>query len=235
MYSRYLIVIVMIGFPGFISYGQFDSPLNREQMSINQDLIIQVGAFRNESYALVLKDKLYAILDKTVIIVTEDGFFKVRIKGFSGEEEMEKFYSTLAFLGMRDFWVLPVKKQEEIAQQIVGQTDSIIKPDSVKTPLPDVGDSTSVLSPPNIVLQIDVFHNKSEALNAQKTITTKLNLTVEIVQVWKYYKVFVTGLHTRDEANKYFIAIAKLGYPKISLIMNYNDIHKPDSLSTVRK
>jgi SPOR domain len=235
MYSRYLIVIVMIGFPGFISYGQFDSPLNRKQISIHQDLIIQVGAFRNESYALVLKDKLYAILDKTVIIVTEDGFFKVRIKGFSGEEEMEKFYSTLAFLGMKDFWVLPVKKQEEIAQQIVGQTDSIIKPDSVKTPLPDVGDSTYVLSPPNIVLQIDVFHNKSEALNAQKTITTKLNLTVEIVQVWKYYKVFVTGLRTRDEANKYFIAIAKLGYPKISLIMNYNDIHKPDSLRTVRK
>jgi hypothetical protein len=182
-----------------------------------------------------LKEKLYALLDKTVFIVNEEGFFKVRIKGFSGEEEMEKFYSTLAFLGMKDFWVLPVKKREEITQQKVEQTDTIIKPGSEKTALPVVGDSTSVLSPPNIVLQIDVFHNKSEALNAQKTITTKLNLTVEIVQVWKYYKVFVTGLRTRDEANKYFIEIAKLGYPKISLIMNYYDIHKPDSLSTVRK
>ena len=235
MYSRYLILIVMIGLPGFISYGQFDSHLNRKQMSINQDLIIQVGAFRNESLALLLKDKLYAILDKTVNIVTEDGFFKVRIKGFSGEEEMEKFYSTLAFLGMKDFWVLPVKKREEITQQKVEQTDTIIKSGSEKTTLPVVGEKTPALSQHDIVLQIDVFHNKSEALNAQKIITTKLNLNVEIVQVWKYYKVFVTGLRTRDEANKYFIEIAKLGYPKISLIMNYYDIHKPDSLSTVRK
>jgi hypothetical protein len=232
MYSRYLILVVMIGFPGLISYGQFDSPLKREQMSLNQDLIIQVGAFRNESFALVLKEKLYAILDKTVIIVTEGGFFKVRIKGFSGEEEMEKFYSTLVFLGMKDFWVLPVKKQEEITQQKVGQTDTLIKPGIEKTALPVVGEETPALSQPTIVLQIDVFHNKSEAMNAQKIITTKLNLHVEIVQEWKYYKVFVTGFHTTEEANKYFIAIAQLGYPKISLIVNYNKIQKSDSLST---
>jgi hypothetical protein len=70
-------------------------------------------------------------------------------------------------------------------------------------------------------LQIDVFHNKSRALNAQKKITTKLNLTVEIVQEWEYYKVFVTGFHTTQEANKYYSPLAKLGYPQISLIENY--------------
>jgi len=235
MYSRYLILILMIGFPGFIAYSQFDSPINREQMVINQDLIIQVGAFRNQSFALALKEKLSAIINKTIFIVIKDGFFKVRIKGFSGEEEMEKFYSTLAFLGMKDFWVLPVKKEEEIAQQKVGQTDTIIKTDSEKTSLPVVVEKTSALSQSDIVLQIDVFHNKSQALNAQKIITTKLNLHVEIVQEWKYYKVFVTGLHTREEANKYFLAITQLGYPKISLIVNYNKIQKPDSLSTFDK
>ena len=235
MYSRYLILILMIGFPGFIAYSQFDSPINREQMVINQDLIIQVGAFRNQSFALALKEKLSAIINKTIFIVIKDGFFKVRIKGFSGEEEMEKFYSTLAFLGMKDFWVLPVKKEEEIAQQKVGQTDTIIKTDSEKTSLPVVVEKTSALSQSDIVLQIDVFHNKSQALNAQKIITTKLNLHVEIVQEWKYYKVFVTGLHTREEAYKYFLAITQLGYPKISLIVNYNKIQKPDSLSTFDK
>ena len=227
MYSRYLILILMIGFPGFIAYSQFDSPINREQMVINQDLIIQVGAFRNQSFALALKEKLSAIINKTIFIVIKDGFFKVRIKGFSGEEEMEKFYSTLAFLGMKDFWVLPVKKEEEIAQQKVGQTDTIIKTDSEKTSLPVVVEKTSALSQSDIVLQIDVFHNKSQALNAQKIITTKLNLHVEIVQEWKYYKVFVTGFHTIDEANKYFTAIEQLGYSKISLIKNYQKNQKP--------
>jgi hypothetical protein len=230
MYSRYLILIIMISFPVLITYGQFDSPLNRQQTSVNQDLIIQVGAFRNESFALVLKEKLYAILDKTVILVKEDGFFKVRIQGFSSEEEMEKFYSTLAFLGIKDFWVLPVKKQDEITQQKVVQTDTIMTPGSEKTSLPIAAEKPPILSQPEIVLQIDVFHNKSEALNAKKIITSKLNLHVEIVQEWKYYKVFVTGFHTTDEANKYFIAIAQLGYPKISLIENYNNIQKTDSL-----
>jgi len=148
---------------------------------------------------------------------------------------MEKFYSTLAFLGMKDFWVLPVKKEEEITQQKVEQTDTIIKSGSEKTTLPVVGEKTPALSQHDIVLQIDVFHNKSEALNAQKIITTKLNLNVEIVQEWKYYKVFVTGLHTIDEANKYFLSITQLGYHKISLIVNYNKIQKPDSLSSLDK
>ena len=220
MVSRYLILIVMISFHGLISFSQSDSLFNRDQRAINQDLIIQVGAFHNESYALVMKEKLYAVLNKTVFIVTEDGFFKVRIKGFSDEEAMEKFFPTLAFLGMKAFWVLPVKKQEEITQQKVGQTDTIVKPDSEKITLPVVSEKTPDSSQYSIVLQIDVFHNKSEAMNAQKNITTKLNLHVEVVKQWEYYKVFVTGFHSIEEANKYFIAIAQLGYPKISLIVN---------------
>jgi uncharacterized protein YutD len=225
----------MTGFTGFILYGQSDSLLYRKQESFNQDLIIQVGAFRKESYALVLKEKLYAILDKTVIIVKEDGFFKVRLKGFSGDEEIEKFYSTLAFLGIKDFWVLPVRKREEITQQKIGQTDTVIIPGSEKSVLPVESKKTPALSQPEVVLQIDVFRNKSEATNAQRIITSKLNLHVEIVQEWNYYKVFVTGFHTIDEANKSFIAIAQLGYRKISLIVDYNKIQKPDSLSTVGK
>ena len=232
MGSRYLILIVLISFSCRMSYGQFDSALNPKQESINPDLIIQVGAFHNQSFALVLKGKLSAILDKNVFIVTEDGFFKVQITGFSGEEEMEKFYSTLAFLGMKNFWVLPVKKKEEIAQQPVVQPDTTLKPGGENTALPVVDEKTSAVSHPAIVLQIDVFHSRSEAKNAQKTITSKLNLPVEIVKEWEYYKVFVTGFHTTDEANKSFIALAKLGYSKISLIENYKKSQKPDSLGT---
>jgi hypothetical protein len=235
MYARYLILTVMIGLPGIISYGQSDSLLYRKQMSVDQDLIIQVGAFRKESYALVLKEKLYAILDKTIIIVTEDGFFKVRIRGFSGDEEIEKIYSTLAFLGIKDFWVLPMRKREEITQQKDGQADTVIKHLSEKPVLLVESSNTPALSQPAVVLQIDVFRSKSEAVNAQKIITSKLNLPVEIVQEWNYYKVFVTGFHTTDEANKSFIDIAQLGYRKISLIVDYNKIQKPDSLSIFAK
>lgn len=228
---RYLILITMIVFPGLISFCQVDSPLNPKQVSINPDLIMQVGAFRNESYASVLKEKLSAILDKPVIKVTEGGFFKVRITGFSSEEEMEKYFSTLAFLGMKDFWILPVMKQEENKQLTVVQPDTTIKPLSENIALPDIEEKTPAVSQPAIVLQIDVFHNKSEAIAAQKRIKARLNLPVEIVQEWEYYKVFVTGFHTTDEANKSFTDIAQLGYSKISIIKNYKKSQKPDSLS----
>ena len=221
MASRYLIFIAVLVFHSLISYGQFDSPLNPKQVSINPDLIIQVGAFRQEANSLVLKDKLSAILDKPVILVAEDGFFKVRITGFSSQEEMEKFYPTLAFIGLKNFWVLPVKKQEEIRPQDVIQPDTTQQLISEDTVLTVVSEEIPVVSQPVIALQVDVFHDKSEALNAQKMITTKLNLPVEIVQEWEYYKVFITGFHTIDEANKYYSALAKLGYPKISLIENY--------------
>ena len=221
MKSRYLILFMMLVFSGVFSYGQFDSPLNPKQVVINPDLIIQVGAFRQEPNSLALKQRLSAILNNPVILVTEDGFFKVRITGFSNQEEMEKLYPTLAFLGLKNIWVLPVKKQEEIQPLAVVQADTAKKPVSENTDLPVVVEEVPVVSHPVIALQIDVFHNRTRALNAQKKITAKLNLPVEIVQEWEYYKVFVTGFQTTQEANKYYSPLAKLGYPQISLIENY--------------
>jgi len=222
MDSRYFILLAMLAFHGLISYGQFDSPSNPNQVSINADLIIQVGAFRQESNSLVLKEKLSTVLNKPVITVNEDGFFKVRITGFSSQEEMEELYPTLAFLGLKNFWVLPVKKQEEIVPLAVVQPDTTRKQVSENAAVPVAEEELTVESKPTIALQVDVFHDKSEALNAQKRITTKLKLPVEIVQEWEYYKVFVTGFYTTDEANKYYSVLAKLGYPQISLIENFN-------------
>lgn len=221
MNYRYLILLSLLVFPGLISHGQFNSPFNLNQVEINPDLVIQVGAFRQESNALALRDRLSAILNKSVILVTEDEFFKVRITGFSSREEMGELYPTLAFLGIKNFWVLPVKKPEETKPQAVVQPDTTNKPESENTALPVLAEEIPAVSQPTFALQVEVFHDKSKALNAQKRIITKLNLPVEIVQEWEYYKVFVTGFYTTDEAIKYSYAIANLGYPNISLIENY--------------
>jgi cell division protein FtsN len=211
----------MLVFPELISFGQFDSLLSPKQLSIDPELVIQVGAFHQDFYASTLKEKLSALIDKSVFIVNEDGFFKVRITGFSGYDEMEKFYSTLAFLGVKNFWILPVKKQEEVIPQNVVKPDTTKKPVNEDTALPANAEEIPAGTQGSVVLQIGVFRDKSEALDAQKKIETKLNLHIEIVQEWEYYKVFVTGFNTTDEAKKYFSAIANLGYPKISLIENY--------------
>ncbi len=204
------------------SQGQFDSRPDPKHEAADPDLVIQVGAFRHESYSAVLKEKLAAVIDKSVIIVEEDGFYKVRITGFSSQEEMEEYYSTLSFLGLKNFWAFPVRKREDQIPLAAGQADSVPAAAEEVLPLPADAMADSSAAPAEIVLQVDVFHSKSEALDAQKKITSNLNLPVEIVQEWEYFKVFVTGFQSADDAGKYFSAIAKLGFPKISLIRNYS-------------
>lgn len=74
---------------------------------------------------------------------------------------------------------------------------------------------------PTVALQVAVFQKKSQALRAQKKITSRLNLPVEIVVQWDYYHVIVTGFFTREQTYKYYPELTRLGYPGISLIDNY--------------
>ena len=59
---------------------------------------------------------------------------------------------------------------------------------------------------------------KSEALRAQRRITSKLKLQVEIVQQMDRYIVLIRGFHTREETYKYYPELAGMGYPGVSLI-----------------
>jgi hypothetical protein len=73
-------------------------------------------------------------------------------------------------------------------------------------------------SQPTISLQVAVYQKQSQALQAKRRITSKLNLPVEIVQQWEYYKVIVTGFYSREETYKYYPELAGIGYPNITLI-----------------
>ena len=65
-----------------------------------------------------------------------------------------------------------------------------------------------------------MFYKQSDALRAQKRITAKLKLPVEIVKEYEYYHVIVKGFYTREETYKYYPELAGLGYPGITLIEN---------------
>jgi len=71
---------------------------------------------------------------------------------------------------------------------------------------------------PKVSLQVGVFPKLSEAMRAKRKIESKLNLTVEIVQEWDYYRVLVRGFYTIQETYKYYPEIVGLGYDEILLI-----------------
>jgi cell division protein FtsN len=221
MVPRYLILLAILVVPGLISFGQSDSTLTSRQADFSTDLVMQVGAFRLEQNALALKDRLSANLEKPVIIVPEDGYFKVRVTGFKSLDEMEKIYPALGLLGMKNIWVVPVKKTEEIKSQVVVKPDTTQNAIEEKVELPPVAEEKPVIAEPEISLQAGVFHRKSKAFRARRRITTKLNLPVEIVQEWEYYKVIIPGFRSTEETHKYYPKLADMGYPDILLIENY--------------
>jgi hypothetical protein len=182
------------------------------------DMVIQVGAFLRESNADLLKERLSALLNKKVIIEIVDSYFKVRITGFTSLEEMENLIPALGLLGIKKIWIFRFKKKEDIKPQVAVQTDTSLKTVKDKINLPVIAEEKPVLAEPTINLQVGIFHRRSEALRAQRIITSKLNLPVEIVREWEYYIVFITGFKTREEMFKYYPKLAALGYPDSFMI-----------------
>jgi hypothetical protein len=237
---RYLIFLMILGFPGSVLYRlpyssskphlvastdkhsrliKFNAAPDLPDLSSDRE--IQVGAFRLESNAQALKERLSALLDKIVVIVASDGFFKVRITGFTSLEEMEKLLPSLGLLGIKGIWVLPEKIQEEIKIQVDNQPDTSLIAIDGKIDIPVVPEMKPVLAEPTIILQIGVFHNRSTALRAQRRITTKLSLPVEIIQEWEFSKVIATGFKTREETFKYYPELAHMGYHNVIIIEDF--------------
>lgn len=190
--------------------------------AFSTDMVIQVGAFLHESNALALRQRLSDLLNKTVIIDTSDGYFKVRIVRFTSLDEMEKLIPALGLLGIKNIWIFRVKKKEDIKSQVIVQPDTSLKAVEDKINLPVAAEEKLALAEPIINLKVGVFHSRSEALRAQRRITAKLNLPVEIVREWEYYIVFITGFKTREEIFKYYPKLAALGYPD-SFMIEYNN------------
>ena len=71
---------------------------------------------------------------------------------------------------------------------------------------------------PEISLQVGIFYKRSEALKARRKIVSKLNLPVQIIEQWEYFRVIIIGFSSREETFQYYPELAGLGYPNITLI-----------------
>lgn len=193
------------------------------------NLVIQVGAFVKETNATVFKEKLAAIIDKQVIMVVEEGYYKVQLTGFKNIEEIEKIIPALGLIGIRDFWVPPAKKDAVITDYADLQADTTQKVSQEKIVNPEIPLETDSLvieektaeSPDIFALEIGSFRKKNRALNAQRKVILKLNLTVEIITQWDRHHVIITGFNNKTDINRYLPELARLGYDEIFVIKNF--------------
>ena len=196
------------------------------------ELVLQVGAFVKETNATVFKEKLAALIDKQVIIVIEEGYYKVQLIGFRNIEEVEKIIPALGLIGIKDFWIPPGKKDTSVPDNSDLQPDTIQKPlaENVVNPvIPAEPDSLVTEETPDetantYALEIGSFRKENRALNAKGKVISKLKLPVEIVVQWDEYHVIITGFNNKTEINKYIPELAKLGFNEIYVIKNYKKV-----------
>ena len=193
---------------------------------VSPERIIQIGAFRNESRAIALRDKLSQSLEKPAVIVNEGGYYKVQVTGLKNLTELKQTLSALGNLGLSDVWIPGLKKQDTIPQPAV-EKPAIVLPDTAakkiekkpeeKVKVPVVEEKPVPQEPP-ISLHVAAYHKRMQAVRAQRKIMSKLHLQVEVVQQWDTYHVLVTGFYTREETFKYYPELAGIGFPNITLI-----------------
>ena len=195
-----------------------------------------LGAFRLWSNAIALRQIAETSLNKNLTVDFVNGFYKVNVSGVPKLDESVleamKTLKPLEKLKFKDFYVIPFQKipEEEPAVMIraipprpadrIIDVPVVIRPDTLSGFKESKIVGPVVPRVPTISLQVGVFYKKSEALRAQRRITSKLKLPVEIVQVMDTYRVIVTGFYTREETYKYYPELAGLGYPGIMLIDN---------------
>jgi cell division protein FtsN len=213
---------------------------------------IQIGAFRDEARALFLKNKISSSLKYDVVIVNQNGYYKVRITGFASIDEVKNYLPALNTINLHNNRIIPakrlvisrpvlqepeeakpvteqpvieqpvieqpVKEQPSIVQPVLVQTDTILKKEEEKIEQPVFEEQPVTPKPLSISLQVGVYYRKGQAYRAQRRITSKLKLHVEVVKQWDYYRVIVRGFHSREETYKYYPELAGIGYPGITLI-----------------
>ncbi len=214
------------------------------QNGVNEVWVISLKAKHQQ---LVLKEKQDTIttiteklIENALVIMSPEmleQYYKLHLAGSpiinqTVIEEMKKLDGSIGKLRLKDAWIVPFKKlpveepavlqREEPPTPVVWQEEVplVVKP-LTKIKLKEENIVSKVAPPePTISLQVGVFHKQSEALRAQRRITTKLKLPVEIVKQYDYYHVIITGFFTREETYKYYPELAGLGYPSITLIEN---------------
>jgi len=215
-----------------------ESKVSEPNETVGPDIGLQLGVFRNMDSAIALMKQLKARYGNRLKIVFDNGFYKIRLSGNSPVkrtvlEEMKKL-GELNKLKFKDIWLDPPVEPAEIEPVVLKKAELVFSRAEVLPNIPRLADPLPVkavtqnktykpVSQPGLTvsIKVGVFYKKSEALKAKRKITSKLKLTVEIVEQWDSYIVFIRGFHSREETFMYYPELAGLGYPGVSIIEEY--------------
>ncbi|RLD36520.1 MAG: hypothetical protein DRI73_00565, partial [Bacteroidetes bacterium] len=197
---------------------------------MHENLVIQVGEFKDSLDAEKYRRKVSAAIDRPVILVFEDGAYKVRITSFSSQKERERIVPFLNLMGFNNIWLMPSQElpgqptEEPVIEPAIEPVKEQVAIDSIKArpidivELPESKIVVSEQAEPIFSLLVAVYTKMGQAKKAQKRIIDKLNLPVEIVEKFGNYSVVVKGFYTREETYRYYPELAGLGFTAIYIL-----------------
>ena len=189
----------------------------------------------------MLRNELSSSVKNKVVIVNQNGLYKVRITGFTSLNELNKFLPSLDNVNLHNTRLILVRKpvvlpaitepqviKHEFELPEIAKPDTTPKQDTTRKKIeevkeePVVEEKPAAPAKPTISIHVAAYHKKSRALKAQRRIAKKLMLQAEIVQQFEYYHVLIRGFYTREETYKYYPELAGIGFPGVTLIFESN-------------
>lgn len=182
-------------------------------------MTVQIGAFTNSDEASAIVDRLLAAVENIVTVRTEDGVYKVQLSDMKDSAEIRRILPILNKQGFNN--LLLITPPEANPVPVTGaKIDSMIV-EGVRT-MSEIKPPVIIEEPaveiPRFILHAASFYKRARALQAQRKISRKLDVPVEIIQEWDSYQVVLTGFFTREETFRYYPELAGLGYSDVYVI-----------------
>ncbi|MFZ0473745.1 MAG: SPOR domain-containing protein, partial [Bacteroidales bacterium] len=186
--------------------------VTRELVTITEDYYaVQFGAFKNKLYAEIMKKKVVGVLDKNVELFEEDGFWKVRITGFNGRDDLNRYIPIINGQGITEIWVITNKavRSDWLTKE---RQDSLalVKETTEAQAVPIVISGTTI--------QLGAFGSEGESSSMADRLLAAAEKLVTIRQEEGVYKVQITGFADTNEVRDFIPLLKKYGFTDILVI-----------------
>jgi cell division protein FtsN len=186
--------------------------VTRELVTITEDYYaVQFGAFRNRDYAEKMKNSVSVVLDKNVELFEEDGFWKVRITGFTDRDDLEKYIPVIHRQGITEIWVITNKAARGEWITITHEDSLATVKETVKeTPAPVIIDGTTV--------QLGAYGTLEETAAISDRLLAAAEKLVTVRKEGGLYKVQITGFADTAEVREIIPVLRKYGFDDITVL-----------------
>jgi hypothetical protein len=153
----------------------------------NMGKVLQIGAFKIKSNALVAQKKTRTCTDKPVVLFYEQGLYKVGITGLTGEKGVESLIGKLSQEGYPLAYFKELASKDRRKKEIDNQ-------------------------PYSAVIQVAAFAIKENAIRTRQNIIKAFNHPVTMIIENGFYNVQISGFAGRNEAIAFIPGLFDLGF-----------------------